>query len=48
MVKRFLRLKRCISSNGPLFFKLLKVLYGCEQASKLWLEKLAKVLRHDG
>ncbi len=28
--------------------KLLKSLYGCVQASKLWFEKLTKVLRHEG
>jgi hypothetical protein len=48
MVKRFLGLKRYIGSNGLLYFKHLKALYGCVQASKLWFKKLTKVLRHEG
>jgi len=48
MVKRFPGLKRYISSDCLLYFKLLKALYGCVQASKLWFKKLTKVLRCKG
>ncbi len=48
MLKRFPRLKRYIGNDGLLYFKLLKALYGCVQASKLWFEKLTKVLRCEG
>jgi hypothetical protein len=48
MTKMFPGLKRYIGNNGLLYFKLLKALYGCVQASKLWFEKLTKVLRHEG
>ncbi len=48
MVKRFPGLKRYISNDGLLYFKILKALYGCVQASKLWFEKLTKVLRCEG
>ncbi len=48
MVKRFPGLKRYIGSNSLLYFKLLKALNGCVQASKLWFEKLTKVLRCEG
>ncbi len=48
MVKRFPGLKRYISSNGLLYFQLIKALYGYVQASELWFKKLTKVLRHEG
>jgi hypothetical protein len=48
MMKTFPGLKRYIGNDGLLYFKLLKALYGCVQASKLWFEKLTKVLRHEG
>jgi hypothetical protein len=48
MLKRFPGLKRYIGNDGLLYFKLLKALYGCVQASKLWFEKLTKVLRREG
>jgi hypothetical protein len=48
MIKTFPGLKRYIGSDGLLHFKLLKALYGCVQASKLWFEKLTKVLRREG
>jgi hypothetical protein len=48
MLKRFPGLKRYIGNDGLLSFKLLKALYGCVQASKLWFEKLTKVLRCEG
>jgi hypothetical protein len=48
MVKIFPGLKRYIRSNGLLYFELLKAVYGCVQASKLWFKKLTKVLRHEG
>jgi hypothetical protein len=48
MVRRFPGLKRYIGDDGLLYFKLLKALYGCVQASKLWFKKLSKVLRCEG
>jgi len=41
-------LRKYVSKDGRLYCKLLKALYGCVQASKLWFEKLAKVLRAEG
>ncbi len=37
-----------MSKDGRLYCKLLEALYGCVQASKLWFEKLTKVLREEG
>ena len=37
-----------MSKDGQLYCKLLKALYRCVQASKLWFEKLTKVLREEG
>ncbi len=34
--------------DGLLYCKLLKALYGCIQASKLWFEKLTKFLHSKG
>jgi hypothetical protein len=48
MMKTFPGLKRYIGNDGLLYFRLLKALYGCVQASKLWFEKLTKVLRREG
>jgi hypothetical protein len=48
MLKRFPGLKRYIGDDGLLYLKLLKALYGSMQVSKLWFEKLTKVLRHEG
>ncbi len=41
-------LQKYVSKDGRLYCKLLKALYGCVQASKLWFEKLMKVLRDEG
>ncbi len=48
MMKKFLGLKRYISSDDLLYFKLLKALYGCVQANRVWFEKHTMVLRHEG
>jgi hypothetical protein len=41
-------LKKYVEADGTLYCKLLKALYGCVQASKLWFNKLTKVLREEG
>ena len=37
-----------VTKEGILFCRLLKALYGCVQASKLWFDKLTKFLRTQG
>ena len=41
-------LKKFVSKAGYLYCRLLKALYGCVQASKLWFDKLIKFLRREG
>jgi hypothetical protein len=41
-------LKKYVQKDGVLYCRLLKALYGCMQASKLWFNKLTRVLRHEG
>jgi len=41
-------LRKYMHKDGVLYCRLLKALYGCVQASKLWLNKLTKVLRREG
>jgi len=40
--------KKYIGKDGVLYCKLLKALYGCVQASKLWYEKVRKFLESLG
>jgi len=37
-----------VNADGILYCRLLKALYGCVQASKLWFDKLTKFLRTQG
>ena len=48
IIKLLLGLRKYVSKDGRLYCKLLKALYGCVQASKLWVEKSAKVLCAEG
>ena len=41
-------IKKYVTARGMLYCQLLKVLYGCVQASKLWYKKLTKFLREQG
>ncbi len=41
-------LSKYVGSDGMLYCKLKKALYGCVQASKLWYEKLKVFLREQG
>ena len=41
-------LKKIVSDNSYLYCCLLKALYGCFQASKLWFNKLVKFLCSEG
>jgi hypothetical protein len=42
------KLKDYVSEDGVLYCKLLKALYGCVQASKLWYLKLSQFLEGEG
>ncbi len=44
MVKILPNLKKNIGSDGMLYCRLRKALYGCVQASKLWYEQLCMFL----
>ena len=48
IVEVYPHLKKFMSDKGYLFCKLLKALYGCVQASKLWFNKLVKFLQEEG
>jgi hypothetical protein len=48
IVKLLPGLRKYMSKDGRLYCKLLKALNGCVQASKLWFEKLVKVLHAEG
>ena len=48
IVEVYLRLQKFVNDEGYLFCKLLKALYGCMQASKLWFNKLIKFLQQEG
>jgi len=37
-----------VNDKGCLFAKLLKALYGCIQASKLWFNNLVRFLKSEG
>eukprot|EP00590_Aulacoseira_subarctica_P002999 CAMPEP_0172416062 /NCGR_PEP_ID=MMETSP1064-20121228/2499_1 /TAXON_ID=202472 /ORGANISM="Aulacoseira subarctica , Strain CCAP 1002/5" /LENGTH=671 /DNA_ID=CAMNT_0013153423 /DNA_START=324 /DNA_END=2338 /DNA_ORIENTATION=+ len=41
-------IKKYVTKDGVLFCRLMKALYGCVQASKLWFNKLTKFLRAQG
>lgn len=41
-------IKKYVTPEGILYCQLLKALYGCVQASKLWYNKLTKFLRSLG
>jgi len=41
-------IKKYVTATGTLYCRLLKALYGCIQASRLWYNKLTKVLRELG
>jgi hypothetical protein len=38
-------LKKFVQDDGVMYCRLLKTLYGCIQASKLWFNKLTRILR---
>jgi hypothetical protein len=48
IVKLLLGIKKYEQKDGTLFCRLLKALYGCVQASKLWFKKLSKFLQAEG
>ena len=48
IVKRFPQYAKYVNSKGCLFGKLLKALYGCIQASKLWFNNLVRFLKSEG
>ena len=48
IVKRFPQYTKYVNSKGCLFGKLLKALYGCIQASKLWFNNLVRFLKSEG
>jgi hypothetical protein len=41
-------IRKYVQKDGVLYCRLLKALYGCVQASKLWFNKLTRVLRREG
>ena len=41
-------IKKYVTARGTLYGQLLKALYGCVQASKLWYKKLTKFLQEQG
>ena len=48
IVEVYPHLQKFLSKSGYLYCRLLKALYGCVQASKLWFDKLIKFLRKEG
>jgi hypothetical protein len=48
ILRTYPKLKDYVSKDGVLYCKLLKALYGCVQASKLWYLKLSKFLESEG
>jgi hypothetical protein len=44
MVQVILELAEYLTNDGALYCRVLKALYGCEQASKLRYNKLTRVL----
>jgi hypothetical protein len=48
IVKLLPGIKRYVQKDGTLICRLLKALYGCVQASKLWFKKLSKFLQAEG
>jgi len=48
IVEVYLHLQKFVSKKGYLYCRLLKALYGCVQASKLWFDKLIRFLRSEG
>ena len=48
IVEQLPGLKKYVTSDGKLYCRLLKALYGCVQAGKLWYNKLTRFLRMQG
>jgi hypothetical protein len=48
MALEILPSKNYVTSEGTLYTKLMKALYGCVQSGQLWYAKIKKVLRHEG
>ena len=48
IVEHLLGIKKYVTQDGKLYCHLLKALYGCIQASKLWFNKLTRFLRTQG
>ena len=48
IVEVYPKMQKFVSTAGCLYCPLLKALYGCVQASKLWFNKLVKFLRLEG
>jgi hypothetical protein len=48
IVEVLLGLKKYMQKDGVLYCRLLKALHGCVQASKLWFNKLTRVLHWEG
>ncbi len=49
MILEFLpELQKFVTKEGMIYTKLMKALYGCIQSSRLWFERLTKVLRREG
>ena len=48
IVKKFPQYMNYVNNKGCLFGKLLKALYGCIQASKLWFNHLVRFLKGEG
>lgn len=48
IVEVYPHLQKFVSTKGYMYCRLLKALYGCVQASKLWFDKLIKFLRSEG
>jgi hypothetical protein len=48
IIRTYPELTKYVGKDGVLYCKLLKALYGCVQASKLWYLKLSKFLEIEG
>jgi hypothetical protein len=48
IVEQFPQYKHLVTSDGALFVKMLKAMYGCVQASLLWYKLLVQVLKGIG
>ena len=48
IVEIYPHLEKFVSKSGYLYCLLLKALYGCVQASKLWFDKLIEFLKREG